>query len=301
MRVHAGDIGCDYAYVGDTNPAKLRYHRVRFVHRYITRGASPKRLLPAERDWLLDNGFGIRLVWETSITAILGGAVQGALDGREAAKQATLLGFPTNLPIEAAVDTDVFSANVTLCRAYLNAFYANCGPYPEGLYGDEDAWNAVAGHDPFWVIPNAWGWSPRDHAKPNPNVDIRQGPENKLLGWDYPNVALRDFDAWSRDAPPTPDIPPPPREDEIVITIIENRDQYDASFIGEATAAGAIFRVIWVDGRNPRSVVALEAHRQNGATVKPFAVSQFATFWTNAVPVGDNKHAWKLDDFAGLG
>lgn len=236
MIVPIGAHGADY--VTRKAPALLRANGISYVTRYITRGSSYKRLQPPERDELLAAGFGITLVWETGIDAINGGAQQGTLDGREAAKQATLLGYPPSCDILAAVDTDVYAGNLANCRNYLRAFHANCGPYGMGLYGDEDAYACVVDVCGVWCLPNASGWSPqyRRYVQSNGllgkpfNGHILQGHEDKTLGMDVPNLCTKPFPAWSlhSDPKPTPSFPSVSQEDDMrLLTNGEPRDIND--------------------------------------------------------------------------
>jgi len=215
MTVNVGDLGADY--VTRKDPKVLHAHNVSYVYRYITRGNSYKTLKAAERDELLAAGISIGLVWETGTDAINGGATQGTLDGREAAKQATLIGYPMSCDILAAVDTDIVAGNLAKCEAYLRAFHANCRPYGMGLYGDEDAYNCIIDVCGVWCLPNASGWSPNYRLYVRTKGaegrrflgHILQGHEDRTLGMDYPNLCVKSFNAWSIHTDPKPDPPVP--------------------------------------------------------------------------------------------
>jgi hypothetical protein len=105
----------------------------RFCCRYL------KNLSPAEITALHAAGLAIVLIWETTATRALAGALAGTVDGHLAAGQAIALGVPlrATVAIYATADFDVTEAQQGAVMAYLDAFDATVGySYRTGAYAN---------------------------------------------------------------------------------------------------------------------------------------------------------------------
>lgn len=260
--VQIGEIGTDY--IERKSIAQLKAARITFVTRYVKPGHSAYELFSPERDELLNGGIAITIVFETNVNAINGGAKQGQIDGYLAALDCAALKYPYVCAILAAVDTDAWSKNVTLCNAYLRAFYAASNPYGNGLYGDTEAFKLVRDFNPLWCKPNADGWD--EDPSLRPLCHIWQGHEDKAKGWDYPNRVQHPFLAWTGlgpDTTPQAAIGPivgPNSTGALVVAVqyflltIANQ-QIDVTGEWDSPTADAwhIF-VVWMDAARPGSV-----------------------------------------------
>lgn len=208
MIVQTGERGCDYAF-GRPTPAALKAAGFSFVVRYIsTPATNPKNLTPAERDQLLDAGLSLWLVWEVASTSPSQGAALGATHGAAAKAQARALGYPIDVPILVAVDTDTYLGNIDRHADYVRAFVAACVPYPIGVYGDADILARIGPLSKLGWLPNATGWSAplaRKQVIDAGLVHVQQGRGTTVDGIAVdPNIVIRPCPAWSRSTAPTP-------------------------------------------------------------------------------------------------
>lgn len=215
MRIRAGDIGVDYSY-GRPDPVELARLGYRFACRYLSLTSTQKKVLqPEERDALHAAGLGIVLVFESAAERPLGGASAGQLDGALAARHARLLGYPTSVPLIAAVDIDITARTLPTAFAYVQGFADTCRPYPLGIYGDTDILNAVGARCVLGWLPNARAWSPKTSTR----VHVRQHATTTVAGGLVDtNTAIADFDAWgpiSQHPDPLPPTPSPEDDDMI--------------------------------------------------------------------------------------
>jgi len=313
--IQPGELGADYVSTSNKTRDLFTKHGVTFVTRYLKPGTSSYEITAKERDFLFSIGIAITLVFETDINAILGGATQGSIHGRAAAIDAERLEYPHACPIFAAVDTDTYAANATKCEAYLRAFYQASAPWADGLYGDTEAYKLVADRKPVWCKPNAGGWDADRAARAG--AHILQGREDKTLGWDYPNVCVHPFTAWTglgADKPTT--IHPPtttatpaiPLEDHDMANIgIIHLDDADAVFVG--TFVGPIdgprfLDLHWIHDNASQRIA--DGHIAAGATVfggehpTPGAArlhkADLRHCYVDELPHGDSRTAWTSPD-----
>lgn len=156
MLVQPGELGVDFSYT-KTPPAVVLAHGYTFIVGYLTEPPSSvgKRLLnPLD---YVNAGLGVLLVWEQSATEANKGYDEGRRDGADARRDATLLGYPTYLPILAACDTNTTAANAQAQVQYMIGFAETCGVM--GIYGDVDILRATSGLWAIGWLPNAWSWS----------------------------------------------------------------------------------------------------------------------------------------------
>ena len=158
----------------------------------------------------------VLLVFESTTTRPFDGAAAGTADGAVAKDRAGKVGYPTSVPIMAAVDTDVTAKTLPTVLAYLDAFAAACAPYPLGIYADTDVIEAMAGRSVLNWKPNARAWSP----KPSSLVHVQQHASTTVAGAVVDtNTALRPFTAWlPHDEPTTIQ---PPQEDDMKPRLIQ--------------------------------------------------------------------------------
>ncbi len=203
--VTAGWRGVDYSF-GRPDPVELRRLGYRFAVRYISPTVSnPKNVTAAEIAALHAAGVGVLLVWESTATRPFAGAAAGAADGKASAAWCSRLGYPSGVPVMAAVDTDVTASTLAKVLAYLDAFAAEVAPWPLGVYADTDVIEAMAGRSVLNWKPNARAWS----TKPSSLVHVQQHASTSLAGAVVDtNTALRPFPVWLPSSDPTPIIPP---------------------------------------------------------------------------------------------
>jgi hypothetical protein len=131
------------------------------VMRYLGPGGGGRDLTGDERRRLHDAGLGIGLVWETTTTAALAGWQAGAHDFAAANRFADAQGYPDDMPIFFAVDTDVSLVQVrgpvadTFHGALSNGNLRPCRPY-----GEHDVLDILCGQ--LKLMPCGWqcyAWS----------------------------------------------------------------------------------------------------------------------------------------------
>lgn len=211
----AGWKGIDYSW-GRPDPTELRRLGYRFAVRYVSPGKSGKNITADEVAQLHAAGVALLLVFESTATRPFDGAPAGKADGAVAKDRAAKVGYPSSVPIMAAVDTDVTARTLPAVLAYLAAFAEACAPYPLGVYADTDVIEALAGRSVLNWKPNARAWSP----KPSSLVHVQQHASQEVAGAVVDtNTALRPFTAWlPHEEPPTPT---PPQEDEMKPRLIQ--------------------------------------------------------------------------------
>lgn len=160
-------------------------------------------------------GLRVWLIFERGATDALGGAAQGAVDGKVAFAQAQALGAPAGVAIYPAADADIQTSQAAVSEDYWAAFDGEIFPtYRIGAYADGtlDAALLTHGLNYPWLA-GARGWSGFADFEANGNPCMIQGPQinagetghwNSLdwpaLPFAYdPDVILSDNGAW---APP---------------------------------------------------------------------------------------------------
>jgi hypothetical protein len=218
--VKAGERGVDFSFAKPP-AARLVELGYTFVVGYISIApASPgKNISQAECEAYLAAGLKVLLVWEMSATRPNLGASVGALDGRNASFQAAIRGYPDDVPILAAVDTNSTPTNISAHAGYLEAFAANCGPYLIGVYGDTDILTRCSGLWRIGWVPNAWSWSGSSRANAEAKARTLGAHVLQRTGFHIddkwavdPNDAIADFPAWGTATEP----PPPDEEDDVL-------------------------------------------------------------------------------------
>lgn len=126
----------DYSFARP-DPAALKAAGFETVVRYISRragakGVSRKDLTKAEAKRLHAAGLGILLVWETTASRAGEGKAAGVADAKAAEAQAAALGYPADLPIFYAVDSDMTAAQV---RPYFAGVKSVSKRPVDGSYG----------------------------------------------------------------------------------------------------------------------------------------------------------------------
>ena len=190
-----GDRVADYA--KPKAPALIVGKGYKAVARYIdgtagTSHPSYKVLTVKERDGLAKAGLGIILIWETYSKRALSGAPAGVIDGKLAAQQAHLLGYPAGMPIIATVDVDTNAKTAQVAAAYWRAFSAACAPYVAGCYGDYDVANVIGLECPLMWQPAARWWS---RYRVHPTVKVLQSRKGSEPGIDN-NQVLKPVTVW---------------------------------------------------------------------------------------------------------
>lgn len=107
-----------------------------FACRYLVpERYSWKRLTKAEAEAISEAGLNIVCVFETTASRASGGAAAGQADGKEALKEARLIGQPEGSAIYFAVDYDAQPDDYTAIEAYLRAAATELDGYGVGVYG----------------------------------------------------------------------------------------------------------------------------------------------------------------------
>ncbi len=220
-------IGADYGAADEVDVVKLAAAGATFVSRYLSVSADRWKVITAEeRDAIWSAGLGLLLNWEAGTTS-WDRPADGTAHGRQAAEMAAALGYPTNLPIIASIDTDVEGAQIEVAAEYLGNFRGAIGEYPLGIYGAAPIANMVGELASFvWATEStAWG----SHYDRSPNLQQHtisnhpafeqfrnaKGPTIDL------NMTLTQIDVWtagggsstpSTPVPPSPPSPPSPPE-----------------------------------------------------------------------------------------
>lgn len=103
---------------------------------------------------------------------------------------------------------------------------------------------------------------------------------------------------------PTPTPVPPSTEDDMQIRLLILTDS-DAQFLAETTADGRALNCRWADG-SAKTQAVVAAHRASAAGKQavfeqPGDIAGLANVYLDGVlPVGDSKHAWNGQEFAGV-
>jgi hypothetical protein len=225
--VKAGERGVDFSFAKPP-PHRLLELGYTFVVGYISipPATAAKNISQAECEAYLAAGLKVLLVWEMSATRPNLGAPAGALDGRNASFQAAIRGYPEDVPILAAVDTNSVPTNIAAHADYLEAFADNCGPYPIGVYGDTDILTRCNGLWRIGWVPNAWSWSGSSRANAEAKARALGAHVLQRTGFHIdglwavdPNDVIADFPAWGTVTEPPPEPPTDIAETEETVRI----------------------------------------------------------------------------------
>lgn len=134
---------CDLSY-DHPNYAELYAAGYRVVLRYLSRTAG-KGLTAAERDAIWSAGLRIRLLYETTATAALGGRTAGRAQATDAEALKKELGAPADFPVIYALDSDFTD---TQLAGPVSDFVAGLHDIagPDSLYGGYDQLNYFIKH-----------------------------------------------------------------------------------------------------------------------------------------------------------
>lgn len=203
--VHAGERGVDFSFARPP-AARLVELGYTFVVGYISVApASPaKNITKAECEAYLAAGLKVLLVWEMTASRANLGAAYGAIDGAHAKTLAAQRGYPVDVPILLADDTNTTTVNSQAHADYMFAALGAIGPYTIGEYGDCDILQATQGLWRIGWVPNAWSWSARSRAAADARAKALGAHVLQRTGfwidqtWAVdPNEAIADFPAWS--------------------------------------------------------------------------------------------------------
>lgn len=257
--VHAGEKGVDFSFARPP-ASRLLELGYTFIVGYISvPPASPaKNITRAECEAYLAAGLKVLLVWEMSATRANLGAAYGATDGANAKRLADALGYPPDVPIIMADDTDttgvvakvwaalkrVFSGgNIDAHEDYCFAALGAIGANGIGEYGDCDILERTIGLWRIGWVPNAWGWSARSRAKADERARALGAHVLQRTGywidntWAVdPNEAINDFPAWG-----TGTTPPLPEDD--MIELRSNKEDRVNQYGGVEKAGEMIFAI----------------------------------------------------------
>lgn len=140
---------------------------------------------------LIENGFAIVLVWETSTTRAFGGRAAGVQDAAEAARQAAILGYPKGCVLFAAGDRNDYT--VANSGAYFGGWRDKLRGlnYADGLYGPSAITSAEI---------CTWNWGVETWGADHSNDDMEQQvnhPFHLVPGTDTDTV-IRPLPAWTK-------------------------------------------------------------------------------------------------------
>lgn len=221
MNILPGDQGVDFAYRAPTRTGQaLASAGFLYVIRYICDStANPKHITLAERDEILASGLGLLVVWESQSIRPFSGLVGGLQDGLTARARLTWLGYPPDVPVLLAFDTDITKPTLAVAEAYGRAFIKTVG-WPVIPYGDTDIGDALSDVSRGTWLPNASAWSRLLTwiTGGNLHVVMRQG-KSTAAGWDT-NVCVRPLTAWSAPHPSDGPVEPP-----VIIPTLPNPNQ----------------------------------------------------------------------------
>lgn len=221
--VRTGEKGVDFSFARPP-AARLRELGYTFVVGYISvYPASPaKNITKPECEAYIANGLKVLLVWEMSATRASLGEMYGKADGANARQLAKARGYPIDVPILVADDTNTIATNIDAQEAYMRAFAAACYPYPIGIYGDIDILARCEGLWQVGWLPNAWSWS--GSSRKDAEAKARAIGAHVLQHTGFyidntwavdPNEAIADFPAWGLELPPP--TPTPPGDDDMEV------------------------------------------------------------------------------------
>lgn len=202
--VRAGEKGVDFSF---SKPPAYRLVELgyTFIVGYISvpPANTDKNLTKEQVDAYLAAGLKVLLVWEINATRANLGDIYGAMDGASAKKLAEALGYPADVPILVAIDTNTDLSDIDAQAAYIDSFIHTCWPYNIGIYGDTDILTRCQGQWQIGWLPNAWAWSAGSRLAAEDIAHLLGAHVFQYKGfyidgtWPVdPNVAQLDFPAW---------------------------------------------------------------------------------------------------------
>src|SRR2546427_509105 len=182
--------GLDYSYARLPGAA-LAQAGISFVCRYLSHDEG-KNLSLAEVHDLRASGIDVVSVWESTQFRPLEGEAAGRDDGREAVRQASVLGASPGSVIYFAVDFDVTGRSQPETDAILQYFRGvrqTIGPYSPGLNFNPDG--PLGGHSPAGL---------NSHPEWNAGDGRANGPVVAFEPFDDGNAGLSAYVIITRDA-----------------------------------------------------------------------------------------------------
>lgn len=171
-----------------------------FVAGYVSEDMSGKNITAARIAELRKAGIAVCLVYEYRPRNAVNGWAAGTHDGRLARDLANSLGWPTDLPIYAAVDFAPTSAEMDSVLAYLRGFAdANGGMHVTGVYGSYATVKAAL--DAHEVI-DAWQTYAWSNGQWDPRACLRQVANGITVGGrtvDRDEATTVHFGQWEGD------------------------------------------------------------------------------------------------------
>jgi len=200
-------LGIDFAW-GKPDPAAVKAAGYTFVIGYISR--DPTKDLTRDQALAYQaQGLGVLLVWEWTSGRALAGADAGIADAKEAVGKAQGRGYPDDVPILFADDTDSTAAQVRPYFAAISSVRPCSGAY--GPYKVVDplladgtvrfGWQACA-----WATRDADG---REIISQRAHLYQRLRPTTALQGSFDEDVLLKPLPMWTSTAQPLPVQPAP--------------------------------------------------------------------------------------------
>lgn len=194
------------------DPAAARSYGYTFGIRYLAPSDARydwKRFKPAEQTAMWAQALGILLVWESYAGRALEGFQAGVQDAQDAQAQARALGYPDDVPIFFACDTNT-TANQA--RPY---FQGAVSVRPcSGAYGGIDVVDALLadGTVPFTWQTCAWSTNASGVAVVSQTAHLYQRlhPTTHLQGQFDEDVMLRPIPMWTAQTQPAPTPAPAP-------------------------------------------------------------------------------------------
>lgn len=197
-------LGIDFAWA-HPDPAQIKNAGYEFVIRYLSHDPT-KDLTAAERDALWAQGLAILLVWESYAARALAGTQAGMDDARTAVAAARALGYPDDVPLFFACDTN---ATADLARPYF-AGAASVRPCV-GAYGGIAVVDTLLADGTVRYGWQTCAWS-NNRVSQTAHLYQRLTPTRPLAGSFDEDVLLHPLPLWTAPtavvAPPAP-IPAP--------------------------------------------------------------------------------------------
>lgn len=204
-----GAIGVDYS-GGRPAYEHMRSLGITYVIRYDCPNWNNSKMLNLdEQTAIIQQGFGLMIVYEDTGKEHLGGAPSGTYHGGIAKAHMLRRGLSTDIPLLIANDTNVTTANVKVVEAYDRAFAAAYGIGPIDIYGNNLIINQCSD------ICHYGGWLPVARDWNTSTIGSRAFAKQFMGGTidgvsvDY-NRALKPFKAWGNKVPVPPSHTYPP-------------------------------------------------------------------------------------------
>lgn len=188
-------FGIDYAW-SRPSIAAMRAAKVEFVCRYLSWDTTGKNLTRGELAQLIEAGFWIVVVWETSAKRALSGYTGGKSDAQAARVQAAALGMPPGRPIYFAADWDAGPDDHAAILNYLDGAAAVIGRDRVGLYSGYGPMKAAFDADKIAYGWQTYAWS---EGRWDRRAQLQQYSNDQLMGGagvDFDRGMTEDYGQW---------------------------------------------------------------------------------------------------------